>query len=676
MASSYFFTNIEQSVKNNKFIETIKRYADANKKQLYLINVPLGGESKYTYDINDVYIALTPKCKLLFINDGNSKEEFEDYIDDVIEDVGVISDKFRYKEIIGRPKKWKDELVISVSRIQCENNFELTLEQAKLVDPYLQKKCELIISLLTGSINDPEKVRLEMPENILDKIKQKIVLFDGEQTRFIYENSSKKIIRIQGLSGTGKTELLLHKIKDIYVQNDSDKILFTCHNRILSNELRSRLPNYFNFMKVEKQILWNERMFCMHSWGGASEQGAYRYICQFYNIPYFGFSYTNTFDVVCKNACNQIKQIQIEKGINYEFAFDYTFIDESQDFGPEFIELCSLVTKKKIYVAGDIFQSIFDSINVSNSINTDHLLSKCYRTDPRTLMFAHGLGMGLFEDEKLRWLEDDQWEKCGYQFAKNGSEYEFRREPLRRFEDLQTSDYKSIKVMHQISGENAVENQIFNTINNIKLEHPSVMPSDIGIILIDGTQDTYKIADRLEYQIPRIYGWNVNKAYESKRCIKDTVLVSNRNNVKGLEFPFVICVTSEIKNSYSYRNALYTMLTRSFLQSTLLITSVLSEKLLGQLNSALSEIYTTGHMKVQEPSEEEKKKILTNIQNSDIGKSLYEIFTEKCQQLNISMDGQKKLFEAFNKFSEDVVDRDDIHNWIEVNYNFITRKSK
>ena len=61
-----------------------------------------------------------------------------------------------------------------------------------------------------------------------DKIKQKIVLFDGDQTRFIYTKPSKKKILIQGLSGTGKTELLLHKLRDLYTASKENRIIFTC----------------------------------------------------------------------------------------------------------------------------------------------------------------------------------------------------------------------------------------------------------------------------------------------------------------------------------------------------------------------------------------------------------------------------------------------------------------
>ncbi|MHB9832119.1 MULTISPECIES: ATP-binding domain-containing protein [Pseudomonas syringae group genomosp. 2] len=75
----------------------------------------------------------------------------------------------------------------------------------------------------------------------------------------------------------------------------------------------------------------------------------------------------------------------------------------------------------------------------------------------------------------------------------------------------------------------------------------------------------------MEQSIPGILSWKVNKAYESKRKIKDTLFVSNRNHVKGLEFPFVICVAETISRSHSLRNALYMMLTRSFIKTYLLI---------------------------------------------------------------------------------------------------------
>ena len=86
-----------------------------------------------------------------------------------------------------------------------------------------------------------------------------------------------------------------------------------------------------------------------------------------------------------------------------KYAFDFMLIDESQDFPANFFELCEKVTRNNLYVAGDVFQTIFSKIIISE-IEADYRLSKCYRTDPKTLMFAHALGLGLFEKPPLRWL--------------------------------------------------------------------------------------------------------------------------------------------------------------------------------------------------------------------------------------------------------------------------------
>jgi superfamily I DNA and RNA helicase len=142
-------------------------------------------------------------------------------------------------------------------------------------------------------------------------------------------------------------------------------------------------------------------------------------------------------------------------------------IDESQDFSESFFSLCELITSDNIYVAGDIFQSIFDNAN-ENQTNPDFLLSKCYRTDPRTLMFAHGLGMGLFESRKLKWLEEDEWKACGYNVKHNKEDRKvsLAREPLRRFEDLESENHTSVEIIKSDFREE--ENIIENTLKLIR----------------------------------------------------------------------------------------------------------------------------------------------------------------------------------------------------------------
>ena len=489
-----------------------------------------------------------------------------------------------------------------------------------------------MISLLTGSINDINRVKNDIPNNILDKIKQKILIFDGEQTRFIYQEKNQNVIRIQGLSGTGKTELLLHKLKDVYTNIHNSKILFTCHNKILASTLKKRIPDFFNFMKVEEQIKWEERLWCVHAWGSQQDpdSGAYRYICAIYDIPFSRYSFSNTFSVVCARAVKHIKENNRIAIAGY--AFDYIFLDESQDFPDEFFELCQLVTKEAVYIAGDIFQGIFDE-NIISEVKPDFLLSKCYRTDPRTLMFAHGLGMGLFEDVKLRWLSDAQWEACGYLVSRVDGSLYLRREPLRRFEDIDSSGIPSMNLI-QTPDNRAHAASVLGVIKDIVRKNPTVKPDDIGVVFSGGQKVGFMLADTLEHMVKKEFGWTLNKAYESKVKRDKELFFSNKNNVKGLEFPFLICVANYISDMKHERNALYMLLTRSFIQSYLIVSDL--SKKVADATHGLKIINEKGYMLVKEPSDSEKVAINTNIDYQEHNLSAFEIAEVIFDDLNLN----------------------------------------
>ncbi|HFC6982839.1 TPA: DEAD/DEAH box helicase family protein, partial [Neisseria meningitidis] len=202
---------------------------------------------------------------------------------------------------IGRPRDWKtifknfslDELV--------SNDIQNFVKNIEISSEREQRLSELIISLLTGSINDIEKIDgLNIQDNILDKIKKKIILFDSNQTNFLYQNKNQKKIIIQGLSGTGKTELLLHKLKELYLESDNNRIFFTCNNKILAESLRNRIPRFFNFMQVSQQIDWDNRLWCNHAWGSGKNKnsGLYSFICHFYGIPFLNYAQESSFSKI------------------------------------------------------------------------------------------------------------------------------------------------------------------------------------------------------------------------------------------------------------------------------------------------------------------------------------------------------------------------------------------
>jgi superfamily I DNA and RNA helicase len=667
MGSSFFFLQADTNQSNRWFLKNLEKYAESQNVQVYVTNKPLG-DNRYSYDFADGLLVMIPKHKIMILNFDSVDNDFDEFSEDIIEDLGSISDKYNYKTVLGRARRWREEIVHISEQTLLGQQFDIEefLLEHKLTSPHLQKKSELLISLVTGSINDIGRVKDSLPENVLDKIKQKIQLFDGDQTRFIYQKNENKTVTIQGLSGTGKTELLLHKLKDIYLNEKDSKILFTCHNKILADSLRHRIPDFFNFMKVEEQIKWNERLWCVHAWGSQAEphSGAYRFICKKYGLPFHRYSYVMPFNKACKLAIEGL----IELGKITDFAFDYALIDESQDFPSEFFELVKMVTKKNVYIAGDIFQSIFDE-NIVSEVKPNFLLSKCYRTDPRTLMFAHALGMGLFEEKKLRWLADKEWIACGYLLEKTRDSLILKREPLRRFEDLGGADLQSIEIVKtnpEIQA-NSPEYSVVNIIKSIIDANDTVTPDDIGIVFLGGNKAGFRLGDILEHLVKKEFGWELNKAIESKERLNNTIFFSNKNNVKGLEFPFVICVSNHISNAAHERNAIYMLLTRSFIKSYLLVQEGLDDKKLASIEKGLAHIKAHSSMQVCLPTAEEVKAIKTNIDFEGNKESLFEIVEAVFDELHVPPLWRDVLFNLIKTIDGDKVDYEFIKDLVETN---------
>ena len=662
MSNSLFFNHIEENGNNRNIVDAFEKYAlEHPNEQLYLITAPLS-EQKYHYEYErNAIVVLSPKHKIIFLDLENKVEEFEEYYEDFIEDLTSLSDKYNYKQYIGRPRKWRDELIAYEKNIPIDiNDF---LDVHKITDKNLKRKSELLISLLIGSINDIAKIGVAVPETLLEKVKRNIILFDGDQTRFIYKDFPKKTVSIQGLSGTGKTELLLHKLKELYVKEDNSKIFFTCHNKTLAKNLRDRIPKFFDFMKVEKQIEWSDRLWLNIAWGSEKyiNSGIYSYICNFYDIPFMRYRYGIGYKTIFSEALKYINKIRDDE---FEYAFDYVLIDERQDFPKEFFELCEKITRKQVYIAGDIFQDIWDNSG-SDDLEVDIILNRCYRTDPRTLMFAHAIGMGLFESKKLNWLSDAQWKEIGYSLNREpDGKMCLSREPIRRFEDLEQAEVPSMIIEKQKS-----ISQIVSLLEKIKDENPTVEPDDIAIIIIDDNKSIYEFIDKLGYRISETLDWKVNRAYDTKSKIENTVFISNRNNVKGLEFPFVICITGKIGDGYKYRNSLYTMLTRSFIQSYLLVTN---DDGIDVQQKGLDIINTKRCIQTVEPTEEEKETIRQTVIKMKIEKNIsYDEFLNKIfDELDIPQNCRKKLKKGLIDFEIEEFNEEQTKHYIEQNRNF------
>lgn len=666
---SLFYKGFDKATEIDDFFEELREYAEANKtgNSVYILKRPLG-DKKYFYDYDKAVVILIPKHRLLFLDYGENTEDFDEYVDEFVDDTGHISDKYDYLQVLGRSSKWRKKFVEKMRYSQIKDMpLEQLLEKIKLPNKEESRKGEFLISLLTGSINDLKKTGIDYPETILEKIKRKIILFDGDQTRFIYDEPHEKRITIQGLAGTGKTELLLHKIKEIYTQNEEVKIVFTCHNKILAENLKKRIPEFFNFMKVQEQIKWEEKLWVMSSWGSKADRnsGVYSYICNFYHIPFERFSYSTTFDVVCKKAIENLKELE---GIAP--CFDFVLIDESQDFTESFFQLCEMVTSKCIYVAGDIFQNVFDSEDVSK-VEPQFLLNKCYRTDPKTLMSAHAISMGLFEPhEQLRWLTDSAWKDCGYDISKENGFYNLYRKPLRRFEELGEVSISTLEVIP--TKRECYFSQIIQIIERIRKENETVKAEDIGIMFLENTNLNYNLAKQLQVEIKDVFGWDANIGYETKEKREGTLFISNKNNVKGLEFPFVICfMQGQLTPNLQTRNSIYMMLTRSFITSYFILPDEDANRITNIING-VKEVNKKGYLHVVEPSEVEKQRLNNAIiKHTSIHKSQRDIVEEILDELHVPKQLREKFHYLVTNVYKDEFDKDRLYEIIQTNYNLM-----
>ena len=660
--SNRLYISCEVTSRNRDIVEEFNSYLlqEDSTTQIYIITAPLGGKYTYRYEEN-VLVILIPKHKIIFLNLSEEKNtDFENYYEDFIEDLASISDKYEYKEYIGRPRDWKENNTAKAN-LEDFNKGSLKefLTSFELKDSKEQRIGEFLISSLIGSINDIQQKGIEVPETLLEKVKKNIVLFDGDQTRFIYREFSNKTVTIQGLSGTGKTELLLHKLKDIYLKEKNSKIFFTCHSVALANTLKERVPSFFNFMKVDEQIEWEKRLWVSRAWGSQKDinSGLYSYICNFYNIPFLGFGYNVNYNKIFSEALDFLNNIPSE---DFEYAFDYILVDERQDFPEVFFKVCEKVAKEKVFIAGDVFQDIFENLD-KKQLEVDIILNKCYRTDPRTLMFAHSVGLGLFEKNKFNWFDDEGWRAFGYILERDNNELHLTREPIRRFEDVKTDDFKSVEIVKSTSTKD-----IISIIKKIIDKDCNTKPDDISIILLEDNREIYEYIDTLSNQINTTFNWKVNRGYETKRKMENSLYISNPNNIKGLEFPYVICVTGGIQNTYKYRNILYTMLTRSFIQSYLLLNPT---KNLEEIEQGLSIINEKKYIKTIEPTEEEKEKIQKKLigfkkeQNLSYEDFLSTIFNE----LNIPEKSRKSIEKALNTSNIEKFDKEKTKAFIEAN---------
>lgn len=591
-----FVTNTEEI---SFFIESLKKYLMSteyinekdscfkSEEPILLLDYILGDKSEQKLKNN--FIFSFPKYDIAvisFIKNSDDLDLAYDFYYELCEDISLYIKDYDYNQLLGRGRKKLYDIkhiILYDNDEDIKNKDEDKKKYIKLYDEikiiteifkYIEKKkdyenkrrIKALRSILTQSINDSKEVN---NSNIskLDIVKNYIKNYDKEQLNFIhYTTTGNKTIRIQGIAGSGKTFLLLHRLIREYIKKHDSKIIMTCHNKSLAQELRNNIKYLANILKIKEQIDWENRLFLSHAWD------IYKLICFKLGLDYCLFDSRDkmSFKKSCNNALKQLDTMNIKP------IFDFVFIDETQDLPNEWVRLCETISKK-VYVAFDIFQNIFDNIQyLSKETKCDYTLTYCYRTPPLLLMFAHSIAMGLFEEKKIQWFnKSEYWEKCGYKINGNpeqdGSELLLFRQPLSRFENEDIEDEEIYSHFYNCSNIDINNNEdvaleIINIINNIIKKNNIENDRFHEIIIIDNRND-YNMAMNLAY-ILDYNGIEINNLMNTKnRSYDNKVQFANINHIKGLEFGFVILIDIKLINSIKSRNIIYMSITRALLES-------------------------------------------------------------------------------------------------------------
>ena len=153
MNSSYYYSNIRISSKNKDFLEEMQKLSESIKQQVYVLSRPLI-DGKYKYDDDSLMIVLSSKHKIAFVTTRSVDDDFKDLCEDIIDDIGSISDKYNYKEKIGRPRKWKERLIVRTSTRDILDINKWFNKTIALTDACDYRTLDSLISLFIGSVND------------------------------------------------------------------------------------------------------------------------------------------------------------------------------------------------------------------------------------------------------------------------------------------------------------------------------------------------------------------------------------------------------------------------------------------------------------------------------------------------------------------------------------------
>ncbi|WKN31364.1 ATP-binding domain-containing protein [Porifericola rhodea] len=443
-------------------------------------------------------------------------------------------------------------------------------------------------------INDPQNPTSTKGAT-LTAIENQIFTFDLEQKRaalFTLDGPQ----RIRGLAGSGKTVILAMKAAIIHLQYPDAFILYTYFTKSLRGYVE-RLITRFYRQFAERDPNW-DKIQILHAWGGKSLEGVYYNACIYNGVPPIDLTSAKAADK--NNPFNYICGELVQH--NLKTQYDYSLLDEAQDFPVNFYRICRKITRKnRVVWAYDDFQNILN-VEIQNERETfgkdsegkyyidfsrnendlqDIVLYKCYRNPRKALITAFSFGLGIYnmheEDTKptivQRLESNEHWESLGFEVIKGnsqvGEDMEISRptinSPHYKNQFLEGEDVISILSFSSIKEE--CEAVVGKIILDIKSE---LNPEDISVVCLDNRNaKTYfsLISELLTAQSIGSFNLLTVPSNNTTFKMKGKVTLSTIYKAKGNEAGSVYAIGTDAvfsdRNNIVERNKLFTAITRS-----------------------------------------------------------------------------------------------------------------
>jgi superfamily I DNA and RNA helicase len=311
-------------------------------------------------------------------------------------------------------------------------SLDLRIDSLRREEPLNSEVFEELVSVLDGSkaLIKPKDRKIDgySPQTrvvIISKLEEEIRRFDRDQ-RVAYMAEIAGLQRIQGLAGSGKTVVLALKAALTAVREPDARIAVTFYTKSLYQHIKQLITRFYR-MHEDRDPDW-KKIQVLHAWGGATIDGLYYQTARRFGHEPLNFAQAKAissrqpFAAACKRLLSDAAVAA---------SFDYVFVDEAQDFPPEFMKLAlRLAIDEKLVIAYDVFQTIFDveTPTAASLFGTDGeadphvefdeeiVLHKCYRNPREILVCAHAIGFGIYGPKIVQMLEmKEHWQDFGYE---------------------------------------------------------------------------------------------------------------------------------------------------------------------------------------------------------------------------------------------------------------------